>query len=73
MLVDHHQALVAPYEWQCFYVPILRGDMVDAMLGAPFAKLLGWVKTKEIVNPVTYFDDCDYTFVLHYTPRVLVR
>lgn len=56
-----NQALVAPYEWQCFYIPIVREDMMDAMLGAPFPKMLGWVKTKEIQNPVLEFSDVGYS------------
>eukprot|EP00750_Incisomonas_marina_P006467 INCI14569.1.p1 GENE.INCI14569.1~~INCI14569.1.p1 ORF type:complete len:2081 (-),score=332.28 INCI14569.1:376-6132(-) len=58
------QALVAPYEWQCFYIPIVREDMMDAMLGAPFPKMLGWVKTKQIENPVLEFSDVGYSGIL---------
>lgn len=58
------QALVAPYEWQCFYIPIVREDMMEPILGAPFPKLLGWVTTERIQNPVEVFVDAGYEGLL---------
>lgn len=47
-ILESALSLMAPYEWQGLYIPLLPERMREGLMGAPFPFIVGWVPSESV-------------------------